>query len=83
MGLMRVEIVTPERPVMTDEVDEIVLPGALGEFGVLPGHTTFLTELGIGRLAIRKGTSTTEHQISGGFCEVCEDRVIVLADSVN
>ena len=79
---MKLELLTPEKPILTDEVDEVVVPGALGEFGVLPGHTTFLTELGPGRLVARKGTATTEHQIAGGFCEVCEDRVIVLADSM-
>ncbi len=77
---MKLSIVTPEKPVASEEVDEVTVPGALGEFGVLPGHTTFLTQMGEGTLTYKKGGQSCTLQISGGFCEVREDVVTLLAD---
>ena len=79
---LRLEIVTPEKPVSSEEVDEVTIPGLEGEFGVFPEHTTFLTQLGEGVLAYRRGNQTTTLQITGGFCEVRENRVTVLADLI-
>jgi F-type H+-transporting ATPase subunit epsilon len=73
-------IVTRERKIVDVQVDEVVLPGADGEIGVLPGHTPLLASLRIGQLRYRSGNSTSRLVISWGFAEVLPDRVIVLAE---
>lgn len=78
---MKLTIVTPEKPVASEEVDEVTVPGINGEFGVLPEHTTFLTTLGEGTVTYRIGSQTKSCQIKGGFCEVRSNEVSVLADS--
>ncbi len=75
------ELVTPERLVLREWVDEIVAPGYEGEFGVLPGHTPYLVSLSVGRLSYRKGKEIYSCAISGGFAEVLPNRVIVLAET--
>jgi F-type H+-transporting ATPase subunit epsilon len=75
------ELVTPERLLLSEEVDEVVAPGYEGEFGVLPGHTMFLAILNIGVLWYRKGSAVTKVALGGGFAEVAHDRVVVLADT--
>jgi F-type H+-transporting ATPase subunit epsilon len=75
------ELVTPERLLLSEEVDEVVAPGYEGEFGVLPGHTQFLAILNIGVLWYRKGSAVQKIALGGGFAEVAHDRVVVLADT--
>jgi len=75
------EVATPTRLVVADKVDEVVAPGIEGYFGVLPGHAPFLTTLGIGELTYRKGRDEFHLALAGGFCEVRNDKVIVLADT--
>ncbi len=75
------EIVTPERLIFSEEVDEVTVPGAEGEFGVLPGHVPFLSALQIGKLALKQGGREHVFAVSGGFVEVHEDHVILLAES--
>ena|SRR5215472_10406388 len=75
------EVATPMRLVVTEAVDEVVAPGSEGYFGVLPGHAPFLTTLGIGELTYRKGNSEFHLAVAGGFAEVRNDKMIVLADS--
>ena len=78
---IRLELVTPERLLLSEEVDEVVLPGYEGEFGVLPGHTQFLAILNIGVLWYRKEGAVKKIALGGGFAEVTHDRVVVLADT--
>ncbi|MDP2657935.1 MAG: F0F1 ATP synthase subunit epsilon [Candidatus Deferrimicrobium sp.] len=78
---IRLELVTPERLVLSEEVDEVVLPGYEGEFGVLPGHTQYLAILNIGMLWYREGSAKTRIALGGGFAEVNHDRVVVMADT--
>ena len=78
---LTLEIATPTRLVVGDTVDEIVIPGSQGYFGVLPGHAAFLTTLGIGELLYRMGRDEHYLAVSGGFAEVRNDKVIVLADT--
>ena len=78
---LTLEIATPTRLVVTESVDEIVIPGSQGYFGVLPGHAPFLTTLGIGELMYRMGRDERYLAVSGGFAEVRNDKVIVLADT--
>ncbi len=78
---LQLEIATPMRLVVTDAVDEVVAPGSEGYFGVLRGHAPFLTTLGIGELTYRKGRDEYHLALAGGFAEVRNDKVIVLADA--
>jgi len=77
---LTLEIATPTRLVVAETVDEIVIPGSQGYFGVLPGHA-FLTTLGIGELMYRIGRDEHYLAVSNGFAEVRNDKVIVLADT--
>jgi F-type H+-transporting ATPase subunit epsilon len=76
---LALEIVTPERPLVRETVDEIALPGSGGELGVLPGHTPLLTTLKVGVLWYRQGEAKHYVAVSEGFAEVLADRVTVLA----
>ena len=82
MPKLDIDIVTAERIVYSEtEVDEIIAPGVEGEFAVLPRHAAFMTMLVPGVVVIRKGGDETEMAISGGFVEVRENRVVVVADT--
>jgi F-type H+-transporting ATPase subunit epsilon len=74
------ELVTPERLLVSEEVDEVIAPGFRGEFGVLPEHTYYLTTLSIGVMRYRIGNETFKIAVGGGFAEVTPERVVVMAD---
>jgi F-type H+-transporting ATPase subunit epsilon len=76
---IQLQIVTPEREVAEEEVEEVSIPGKEGYLGVLPGHAPLLTELMSGTLAYRQNGSKHYVAIHSGFAEVLPDRVIVLA----
>jgi F-type H+-transporting ATPase subunit epsilon len=78
---IRLELVTPERLLLSEEVDEVVAPGYEGEFGVLPEHTQFLAILNIGVLWYRKESAVKKIALGGGFAEVTHDRIVVMADT--
>ena len=73
------QIVTPDRLIVREQVDEVQLPGTEGYFGVLPGHTPLLASLAVGEMWYRKGQEKTFLAIAGGFAEVLPDRVTLLA----
>ena len=75
---LTLSIVTPDHS-YAHQVDEVSLPGAEGDFGVLPGHTPLLASLTVGELWYRKGQEKTYLSIAGGFAEVLPDRVTLLA----
>ena len=77
---LTLELATPMRLVVTAEVDEVVVPGSLGYFGVLPGHAPLLATLGIGEVTYRIGRDEYHVAIAGGFAEVRNDKVIILGD---
>jgi F-type H+-transporting ATPase subunit epsilon len=79
---IRLEIVTPERLLLSQEVDEVTIPGSEGYLGVLPGHLPLLTSIGVGVLSYRQGSEKHNFAVSGGFAEVLGDRVIILAQTV-
>lgn len=82
MPKLSVELVTAERRVVTeDDVDMVVAPASEGEVGILPRHAPLLTTLRPGVMRIKKGGGETELAISGGFLQVNQDRVLVLADA--
>lgn len=76
----RLRIVTPERLLLDQEVEEVVAPGAAGEFGVLPDHIAFLTALAPGRLVYKAGGQRHVLAIFGGYAEVADNVMTVLAD---
>ncbi len=78
---LTLEIVTPERSVSHESVDEVQIPGAAGCLGVLPGHTPLLVSLTVGDLWFRKGQERTHVSIALGFAEILPDRVTVLAET--
>ncbi|MGH7276977.1 MAG: F0F1 ATP synthase subunit epsilon [Candidatus Rokuibacteriota bacterium] len=78
---LTLEIATPTRLAVSEPVDEVVAPGIEGYFGVLPGHAPFLTTLGIGEVMYRAGRDERHLAVAGGFAEVRNDKVIILADS--
>ena len=75
------EIVTPERLVLKDEIDFVVLPAAEGELGILPGHTPLLAQLKDGELRITRNDETRLFAVSGGFAEVHPSKVAVFAET--
>ena len=77
---LRLEIVTPDRSVVTEPVDEVEIPAADGYLGVLPGHTPMLALLQIGELWYRQGSEKHYASIAFGFAEVLPDRVTILAE---
>lgn len=79
--LLKFELVTPQRKVVSEEVNEITATGTLGEFGVLPGHAPFLTSLKIGELSYKKGGAVQYLAVNSGYFEVVNDVVTVLVDS--
>jgi F-type H+-transporting ATPase subunit epsilon len=76
---LTLEIVTPDRALVTEQVDEVQLPGSEGYFGVLPGHTPLLASLSVGELWYRIGQEKHYLSIAFGFAEVLPERVTVLA----
>ena len=79
--MIKLTIVTPERSLLSEDVDEIQLPGAAGYLGVLPGHAPLFTELKVGELSYRKGNAWTSLAVAWGFAEVLPDQVRVLAET--
>ena len=76
---LTLEIVTPDRALVRETVDEVQVPGTQGYLGILPGHTPLLATLAIGELWYRQGTEKHHMGIAGGFLEVLPDRVTILA----
>lgn len=74
------EIITPEKVVYKDEVDEVVAPAINGEIAILPNHINLLTQINPGELIIKRGSSQQYLAITGGFLEVADNKVSVLAD---
>lgn len=78
---LKVELVTPYKKVLSEEVDEITATGALGEFGVLPGHAPFLTSLRIGELTYKQSGVFHHLALNWGYFEVEGDKVTVLVET--
>lgn len=76
----QLRIVTPNRLLFDEQVREVTAPGTLGEFGVLPDHITFLTSLEIGALRYRTDGEAQQVAVRGGFAEVADNVMTVLAD---
>jgi len=81
MAGIKLDIVTVERLVYSDEVDAVVAPGVEGELGILPHHTPLMTTLHPGELRVRQGGEEFSLAVTGGFLEVRPDRITILADA--
>jgi F-type H+-transporting ATPase subunit epsilon len=79
-GKILLEVVTPEKQLLSQQVDEVIAPGSEGEFGVLPGHCHFLSTLKIGELRYRVGDQTSHMAILWGYAEVTPTKVTVMAE---
>jgi F-type H+-transporting ATPase subunit epsilon len=77
---LQLEVVTPERRVLTGQVSSVTVPGRAGEMQILPGHAALIAELKTGVLSYNQDGSTHQLHVSGGFIEVSDDRVSVLAE---
>ena len=78
---IELDVVTPERRVLSREVDSVILPGELGYLGVLPGHAPLLTRLAVGELSFEADGKSTRMAVCGGYAEVLRHRVRILADT--
>jgi F-type H+-transporting ATPase subunit epsilon len=76
---IRLEVVTPERRLLDEPVDMVTVPGLNGELGILPGHTPLISQLKTGVLTYVQDGKNSQLHVSGGFVEVRDDRVSVLA----
>ena len=81
MAIIRLDIVTAERAVYSEDVDMVLAPGVLGQLGILPHHAPLMSMLVPGELIVKKDGDELCLAISGGFLEVRPDRVIILADT--
>lgn len=79
---IKLEVVTPEKSVVSEEAQIVMAPGSLGEFGILVGHTPFLTTLKIGTICYKDADGTERYVfVNSGFAEALPDKVTVLAES--
>ncbi len=79
-GKFLLEVVTPEKLLLSQQVDEVIAPGSEGEFGVLPGHCHFLSTLKIGELRYRVDQETNSMAVLWGFAEVTPTKVTIMAE---
>ena len=81
MGALQLSVMTAERTVFSGEADVVIVPGADGELGILPSHTPLVSALSPGELRIREGGQEEALALSGGFLEVKDNQVSILADT--
>ena len=78
---LELEIVTPDKKVVSDQAEEVQIPGKNGYLGILPGHAPLITELSVGEITYRRAGGTEHLSVAWGFAEVLPDKVTVLAES--
>ena len=78
---LKLDMVTPYKKVLTEEVDEITASGSLGEFGILPGHAPFLSSLRIGEFCYKQGGVHHSLAVNWGYLEIENDKVTVLVET--
>lgn len=79
---IHLKVITPTELVVDEQVEEVVAPGMVGEFGILPGHVPFITTLHSGELKYKVGNSETKIFVEGGVADVRDDTVNILTDGV-
>lgn len=80
MATFKFDLVSPERLVLSEEVDQVDLPGTEGDFGVLANHSPFLSTLRAGVVAVRRGSEVRKYFVRGGFADVGQNGLTVLAE---
>jgi F-type H+-transporting ATPase subunit epsilon len=80
-GKLQLQLVTPYKRVLSQEVEEVTAPGSVGELGILPGHTPLLTTLKVGELIYRQGSEVFHVAVNWGYVEVEDDSVTVLVET--
>ncbi len=80
MATLKLEIVTPESKVYSEDVDMVTLPGVEGEMGIFPMHVPLMTQLSAGEVSVRKGGQDFFLAVGDGFVEVTGERVSILTD---
>jgi F-type H+-transporting ATPase subunit epsilon len=78
---LHLSLVTPEKQVVNEEVEQVNVPGSEGDLGILYDHAPIITNLRPGHLSFQKGDVTTQLIVSGGYLEVTDNRVIILAET--
>ena len=78
---LQLDIVTPEKQVVSDTAEEVQIPGKKGYLGILPGHAPLITELSVGEITYRKGRHTSHLSVAWGFAEVLPAKVTILAEA--
>ena len=79
---LKFDLVSPERLVLSAEVDAVQIPGAEGDFGVLPNHSPVMSVIREGVLRVENDGTVTEYQLDGGFADVTPEGVTVLAETI-
>ena len=79
---IHLKVITPTKLVVDQQVDEVVAPGEVGEFGILPGHVPFITTLHSGELKYKIGNSETKLIVEGGIADIRQDNVNILTEAV-
>jgi len=78
---IQLEIVTPDRMIVSDTAQEIQIPGKSGYLGILPGHAPLITEIAVGEITYRSGNETKHIAVDWGFAEVLPEKVTILAET--
>lgn len=81
MATLHISIVTAERSLLEDDVDMVIAPGAEGQLGILPMHAPLMTMVTPGEIRLKKGASESAFTVTGGFLEVRDNKVTILADA--
>jgi F-type H+-transporting ATPase subunit epsilon len=81
MAILKLEVVTAEHLVYSDEVNMVIAPGVMGQLGILPNHAALMTMLEAGELIVRKANDEVSMAVTGGFLEVLDNKVTVLTDA--
>lgn len=77
---MHLEIITPEKVVFSEEIDELIVPTVNGEIAILPHHVNFLTQLEPGEMTIKQKGKTQHLAVTGGFLQIANDKISLLSD---
>lgn len=80
MAQLKLKIVTPEKTVFEDSVDEVIVPGAEGEMGILPHHVNLMAKLLLGELRIKRGSKIEVMAVGGGFLQIADNTATILTD---
>ena len=82
MAELNLEIITPEKPVIKDQIESVTVPGTLGSFQILKNHAPLISSFEVGLIKIKKQSTDSYYTTSGGTVEVNDNKVLVLADSI-